>query len=86
MKSYSLTINFCRREGFVYKKYVKLCLEDYLPSQIKNFQKKYCVTICKKNEFLGNNAINGFKKGFPLTSMNIRSGENDRLLVLFSQF
>ena len=26
------------------------------------------------------------KKGFPLTSMNIQSGENDRLLILFSQF
>ena len=49
MKSYSLTINFCRREGFVYKKYVKLCLEDYLPSQIKNFQKKIlCYHLWKK--------------------------------------
>ena len=57
-----------------------------MPSKIQNFQKNYCVTICELNEFLGNNAINGFKKGFPLTSMNIRSGENDRLLILFSQF
>ena len=52
----------------------------------QEFSKKYCVTICEKNEFLGNNAINCLKKGFPLTSMNIRSGENDRLLILFSQF
>jgi len=57
-----------------------------MPSKIQNFQKNYCVTICELNEFLGNNAINGLKKGFPLTSMNIRSGENDRLLILFSQF
>jgi hypothetical protein len=46
-----------------------------MPSKIQNFQKNYCVTICELNEFLGNNAINGLKKGFPLTLMNYGVGK-----------
>jgi len=43
----------------------------YLSFQIKNFQKKYCLTICKENEFLGSDTINGLENRFPLTSIRL---------------